>query len=274
MNIFGEPVPAAPATPSAEETPPPATVTPPASEDPPPEPAPTPEPDPEPPIPKGVQKRIDRAVRRQYEAEADARILRERLRALESGLAQPSSQPTPQRPAGSPKIEDFQNFDEYVAAMAAHIAEEKVKTTLTEREQRQRAEAEQAAQRRIYDSWQKKVEQATAEMPDFEEVLSNADLPMTPVMQSAIMESDIGPRLAFHLATHPDEAVQIAQLSPHKAILALGRLEEKLTAAPVKKPTSTPPPVPTTSPRGALKKDPGQMSDAEYEKWRKTGKAA
>jgi len=39
--------------------------------------APKPKDDDDAPIPKGVQKRIDRAVRRQYEAEAEAKYLRE-----------------------------------------------------------------------------------------------------------------------------------------------------------------------------------------------------
>lgn len=221
----------------------------------------------EPPIPKGVQKRIDRAVRQRYEAEARAKMLEERLSALEQ-----RQQPPPQareRDDSEPTIDKFQNFDEYVAAKAEWIAARKIEQTLTEREKRAAAERETAERQKTAESWQQKLQKATAEMPDFEDVISSADVPMTPAMQQAIMESDIGPKLAYHLANNPDEAVKIAQMTPMRAIATLGRLEERLSAAPVKTASSAPEPITPVGQRATASKDPDKMSTDEWLKWRR-----
>ena len=219
-------------------------------------------------IPKGVQKRIDRAVRQKYEAEARAKILEERVSAMEARQSQAPQQR--QSTNGEPTIDKFDNFDEYVAAKAEYIAKKQIESTLTEREMRQRAEYETAERQKTVDSWNKRVASATADMPDFEEVLASSDVPMTLPMQQAIMESDIGPKLAYYLANNPDEAEQIAGMSPIGTIRALGRIEERLSAKPTKTPTSMPPPIKSLGTKAIVTKDPGKMSDAEYEKWRKS----
>lgn len=225
------------------------------------------------PLPKGVQKRIDRAVRQKYEAEARAKMLEERVAAMEARQFAPQQQR--QVDTGEPTIDKFDNFDEYVRAVADYRAEKKIEATLTEREKRQAAEREAAERKKTADSWQKRIAAATAEMPDFEEVLASSDVPMTPPMQQAIMESDVGTKLAYYLATHPDEAEHIAGMSPIGAIRTLGRIEERLAnAKPEVKTTNAPPPIKPVGAKVAVTKDPGKMSDAEYEKWRKSGRAA
>lgn len=224
----------------------------------------------EPPIPKGVQKRIDRAVRQKYEAEARAKMLEERLSALE----QQSVKPPPPKPIDNsgPKIDNFDNFDEYVAAKAEWVAERKIEQTLSEREKRQEAVREEAARRETADSWHKRIVQATAEMPDFEDVIASSDVPMTEPMHQVIMESDVGPRMAYWLAQNPDEASKIAGMSPLRAVTALGRIEERLSnqqATPATiKPTSAPPPVSTVGSRASVSKDPDKMSTDEWLAWR------
>lgn len=221
------------------------------------------------PIPKGVQKRIDRAVRQKYEAEARTKMLEDRLNALESQRVSPQQQ----KPVDNsePRIENFDNFNEYVAAVADYRAEKKINETLNEREKRQQAEREATERTKTVESWNKRIEKATAEMPDFEEVLASSDVPMTPPMQQAIMESDIGPKLAYYLANHPDEAEKIAGMSPIGAIRTLGRIEERLsTAKPEVQTTNAPAPIKPIGTSATVKKDPGKMSDAEYAKWRKS----
>lgn len=235
------------------------------------DPAPPPEVKAEDPIPKGVQKRIDRAVRQKYEAEARTKMLEERLAALET-----RQQPVQRQSDDSePTIDKFDNFDQYVAAKAEYIAKKQIESTLTEREKRQKADYEAAERTKTVESWNKRIAAATVEIPDFDEVLASSDVPMTSSMQQAIMESDIGPKLAYYLANNPDEATTIAGMSPIGAIRALGRLEERLTSQkPVVKTTSAPAPISPVTGRASVKKDPGKMTDAEYEKWRKQGRAA
>lgn len=222
-----------------------------------------------PPIPKGVQKRIDRAVREKYEAEARAKLLEERLEKLERGFSTQNQRPIED---SEPTIDKFDNFDQYVAAKASWIAKKELEATLSERDKRSQAEREQANRARMVDDWATKVAKATADLPDFEDVIAASDVPMTEPMQQAIMESDIGPKLAYWLANNQDEATKIANMSPIGAIRALGRIEERLlNEKPAAKVSNMPPPVPTVKGSSAgVKKDPGKMTDAEYAKWRKS----
>lgn len=219
------------------------------------------------PIPRGVQRRLDKLTRQKYESEARVKMLEERIAAFESGRTIPV-----EKDSGAPTIDKFDNFDEYVAAKAEYVASKKIEAALAEREKLTATEREKAEQASLRQSWEKKVEAATAEMPDFEEVISESDTPMTPPMQQAIMASDIGPKLAYYLATHPDEAEQIARMDATRTILTLGKIEERLVK-PVTKPTSAPPPVKPAGASATVKKDPGKMTDAEYEKWRKSAAA-
>jgi len=224
---------------------------------------------PEDPVPKGVQKRIDRAVRQKYEAEARAKMLEERLSQLEQ-RQQPPSQQQQRAPDGMPTIDQFNNFDEYVTAKADFIAKRQIEQTLTEREQRQRTEHQSASQAKLDAEWTKRVEKATAEMPDFEDVVASSEAPMTEPMKRAIKESDIGPKLAYHLANNPDEAAAIAEMTPLGAIRAIGRLEERLSKPAEKKTTSAPAPLTPVGGSAKVSKDPGDMSMAEFTRWRRS----
>lgn len=220
-----------------------------------------------PPIPKGVQKRIDRAVREKYEAQARAKMLEERLSALEQ---RNSPQPQAAAPAGdkAPTLDQFESFDDYVAAKAEYIASRKIEQALSEREQRQQQQYQQTQQEQLQASWNKRIVEATAEMPDFEDVIATSDVPMTPAMRDAIVESDVGPKLAYYLANNPDEATKIANMSPIGAIRALGRIEERLASSPVKKITSAPPPVGSVAGSASVTKNPDKMSAEEWLRWR------
>ena len=217
---------------------------------------------------KGVQKRIDKITRQKYEAEARSKMLEERVAAMESRQYAPQQQR--QADDSEPTIDKFDNFDQYVAAKAEYIAKKQIESTLSEREKRQSAEREATERTKTVDSWNKRIAAATAEMPDFEEVLASSDVPMTPPMQQAIMESDIGPKLAYYLANNPDEAEKIAGMSPIGAIRTLGRIEERLSnSKPAVKSTDAPPPIRATGSNATVTKDPHKMSDAEFAAWRK-----
>ena len=225
--------PVAAVVPATAETPePPAVETPPA-----------------PPTAEELQKKFDRDAamqRRRYEkdlqAEREARIR------LEERLAQHA----PARPAdpGMPTIDKFDNFDDYVTAKAEYIASKKIESTLSEHEKRQAAEKAKAAQEQTVEGWNKRV--AAADIPDFHDVLAASDVPMTSVMQQAIMESENGPKLAYHLATNPADAERIAGMTPIGAVRALTLIEEGLKK-PVAVSKATPPITPVGSKATSIK---------------------
>lgn len=218
------------------------------------------------PIPKGVQKRIDRAIRRQYEAEAEAKYLREQLQRQQS--IQP--QTVAQQEIVEPKLENFQNYDEYIEARAAYIAERKVQDTLSQHNQRLEMERAQAAQRQTVESWNQKVAKATAELPDFADVVGSSNLPMPDHVKAMVMQSDVGPKLAYYLASHPDEAEQIANQHPLAAVRSLVRIEDKISSEKsAKKATDAPAPITPVGSKAKAEKAPEDMSYSEFSEWRR-----
>lgn len=222
----------------------------------------------EPAVPKGVQKRIDRAVRQKYEAEARSKMLEERLAALESRQApQQQHLPTDDK---EPRIEQYDNFDAYVAAKAAYIADSRINETLTRREAQQLAEREAADRQKSAETFRQRAAKMTATLPDFEEVVANSEAPMSPPMRYAIESSELGPQMAYHFANNTSEAEDIARMSPMDAARAIGRLEERLSKPVEKKTTSAPAPLKPIGGAGKVSKDPADMSQKEFEAWRKT----
>lgn len=201
------------------------------------------------PTAEELQKKFDRDAamqRRRYEK--DLQTEREARIRLEERLAQRVQ--TSKSEDGIPTIDKFDNFDDYVTAKAEYIAAKKIESTLSEREKRQAAERAQAAQQQTVEAWNKRV--ATADIPDFHEVVGSSDVPMTSVMQQAIFESDNGPKLAYHLATHPEDAERIARMTPIGAVRALTLIEEGLTK-PVAVSQATPPIKPVGSKSTSIK---------------------
>jgi hypothetical protein len=200
---------------------------------------------PAPPTAEELQKKFDRDAamqRRRYEKDLQAE--REQRIRLEERLAKAE----PARPAdpGMPTIDKFDNFDEYVTAKAEYIASQ----TLSKHEQRQQQEKAQAAQHQTVEGWNKRV--AAADIPDFHDVVASSDVPMTRIMQQAIMESDNGPKLAYHLATNPADAERIAGMTPIGAVRALTLIEEGLKK-PVAVSKATPPITPVGSKATSIK---------------------
>ena len=196
-----------------------------------------------------LQKKFDRDAamqRRRYEKDLQAE--REQRIRLEERLAQHA----PARPADAemPTIDKFDNFDDYVTAKAEYIASKKIESTLSEREKRQEAAKAQTAQQQTVEAWNKRV--ASADIPDFHDVVASSDVPMTSVMQQAIMESENGPKLAYHLATNPEDAERIAGMTPIGAVRALTLIEEGLKK-PVAVSQATPPIKPVGSKATSIK---------------------
>lgn len=217
------------------------------------------------PIPKGVQKRIDRAVRQKYEAEARANELERRIREIEQRTA-PAAAP---KQEGAPKLDQFDNIEDYVEAKARWVARAEMNDTL-KAQQAQSAEAKAAAeQKAIADAWSHKAAAAKVEMPDFDEVIESSDVVFTdPAALRAIMESDVGPKIAYYLATNPDEADAITQMTGASAIRAIGRLEAKLEGAQAGG-TKAAAPIKPVGQRAKAEKSPNEMTNDEFAKWRK-----
>lgn len=165
----------------------------------------------------GAQRNKEKLQREREEKEYWKRV------ALEAqGKAQPATPAKVER-TGEPDPEDFETHGEYLKAAVRFEAEK----LLEEREK-------QNEQRQFKESWIQKVEAVKAELPDIEEVMSEADAPSEAVAK-VITKSEHGVHLAYYLATHEDEYLKINRMEPVEAGLAmagiLSRLEGKKNEA-------------------------------------------
>jgi hypothetical protein len=197
-------------------------------------------------------------------------MLEERLNQLEQRSQAPQSVAQPQQ--GEPKLDDFTSYEDYISAKAEYIAEQRVTSTLQEAQRRSATEKAQAAQQSAVEAFKSRVATATAELPDFEDVIAESTIPLPQHMEQAIYDSDVGPHLAYYLATHEDEALALAKMNPISAVRSLGRIEAKIENGFYKKAQKSNAPEPSV-PAGTqakVTKNPSEMTDAEFAAWRKS----
>lgn len=224
---------------------------------------------------KSVQDRIDEitAARRAAEREADdarreASDMRRRLEELERRFPKEETQKAPENEA--PKAADYDLGDldpKYIADLIDWKAEQKLAARFEELRTLSAQEQEATSMAQGYQS---RVAAAGEKYPDFDDVVTQSaargEWPCTETMGLTILNSEVGPDLAYHFATNKAEAVRIAGLHPMDQAREIGRLEAKLSTpkAPEPKPTNAPEP-----PKNRLRGAGGQYatsSDAAYEK--------
>ena len=169
-------------------------------------------------------------ARQEAQRERQARVdLEQRLAALEQ-QRQPQASYVDQEPQPS----QFADAFEYAKALAEFSTEK----ALAERDRQVAQAREQEAQQKIIQSWAQKVQDAKAELPDFDDLVASSDVVVNNAVRDAILESDVGPRILYHLAENNDLAKKIASLNPNAALREIGKLEAKFEVNPETKQTA------------------------------------
>lgn len=217
------------------------------------------------PVETPAEPKEEKPSRVYTQAEVDqiARKVRENTRhrtkreieAYHRGLREAQAQAAPAAPAkapepkadDAPKREQFETYEDYQAALTAHTAG-KVGAEAGRKaiEEERRAEAERRSQserEKQAKEWERRVESARKDLPDFDDVIDQAgDMVIPGPAVQAINESDVGPKLLHYLAKNPAEVERIANLPPSKQAAAIVSLEEKV-AKPAKAPSKAPAPI-------------------------------
>jgi hypothetical protein len=211
--------------------------------------------------PKGLQKRFRELTGKIADLEAKLAAATAGKPVEEKGSASPTGGNAKD---AEPKPEGFATYDEYVRALSQWTAKAAYKAEAEQAKAQTEAKTER-------DTWEtRKAEAAkTAGYEDIEEVLEAADIPITPVMQRALLRSEVGPKLAHYLAKNEEEAARIAKLDPLDAALAMGAIEATIRAASsskvaveIKKVSKAPKP-PTPVAGGSRKTGVELMTDPE-----------
>jgi hypothetical protein len=148
------------------------------------------------------QRRIANANRRAAEAAAEAKLLRERVAALEAERAP--------KPAEAPRREDFADDVAYLEARADHAAKkaaaEAREADRKESEGQQRQTKQQEADAKVAESWTKREAVFQAHAKDYQDVVEpfvEEDLRhFSDGTKRVILESFVWQQLLYLLSTH------------------------------------------------------------------------
>jgi hypothetical protein len=260
-----------------------APVEPPAPTDPAPtdppapvEPPPTTEPD----SAAGLRAAATVERKKRQEAQEQARQAREEAAYLRGQLAAatpatPAEPAAPTGPPQAPRSDDFESWDDFQAADRQYIvklAEHNVMQNLHTIEQQRTA---QRTQQEVDVKWENQTKAAVTKYPDFHEVVSNPQLPISDTVALALKSSEQGADVAYFLGTNLTEAARINALPPIQAAMALGQiaatLANKPAAAPLRTVSQAPEPIaPVNLTVAPTPFDPETASMADYRAWRQT----
>ena len=180
--------------------------------------------------PNKLKARFSELTKQREQARADAQREREAREALEARLQALEQGQAPQRPqAGDqkPTPDQFTDAFEYAEALAEYSAERALK----ERDKQDQARKAQEAQAKVVQTWSKRLEAAKAEIDDFDEMVASSDVVVPNHIRDAILESDVGPQILYHLASNQDQARSFNDMTVAQALRAVGKLEAKFEKA-------------------------------------------
>ena len=172
-----------------------------------------------------LEKRFSELTRARKEAEAQAaeeRTKREsleaRLSALESGRGQAQAEPLGDL---KPTPDNYKDAFEYAEALAEWSANK----ALEKREQEVKQKEVLAQRETVIKTWTEKLEATKAELPDYEDMVASSSVVVNDAVRDAIIESDVGPRILYELASDDELAEKLTSMSLPGALKLIGKLE-------------------------------------------------
>ena len=226
-----------------------------------------------------LERRFSEITKQREEARKEAQQERQAREALEARLAALERQPAPQAQTvdQEPQPSQFNDAFEYAKALAEYTADKRIGEM-----RKQDAEAKEAQERqKVIDQWANKVQQAKASLPDFDEIVASSDVVVNDDIRDAILESDVGPQILYHLAENDEIAKKIAGLSAKQALREIGKLEARFEVKETK-PQSAPTvrskaPAPIQPLRGSSPADVPLSTNGEwhgtFQAWKEARKA-
>ncbi|NYS10330.1 capsid scaffolding protein [Xanthomonas phage PBR31] len=225
---------------------------------------------------KPLVEELVRTRHERNEAKTEAEQLRAELAELRQQMQVAQTQAAPKDLDPKPVRSQFVSDEDYQEA----LTDWKVDQKLAERQQQEQQARLEAAQQALADNWQKRLAAAKADLTDFDEVVGKSEVDLPNHLYVAVVESEVGPQLAYYLAQNPDEARLLRGMSPTSALRMLGKLEDRLSQkdepvredkpAPVTPEKSkAPPPIdPLKDASSPVEKPTEKMTYQEYKAYR------
>lgn len=214
-----------------------------------------------------IQKRIDKLTRDKYDALRKADIERYEKEQLKARIEALEKAKTPGTATQPPTLEGA-GFDEnkYQAQLLEFAKTHAEAAALKAVDQRMQSESS----KQVFNEFHARQTKFIESTPDYiEKVLEQETLPISNETQEALMQMENGPEIAYYLCTHEDMAKQLMLLPPLLQMREIGRIEAGLTKPVVPKVSKAPPPpAKIEASEAAAEKNPSDMTDAEFRKWR------
>jgi hypothetical protein len=171
-----------------------------------------------------LEKRFSELTKQREQAKAEAQAERQQREALETRLRALEQQAVPQvqNIDEEPQPGQFQDAFEYAKALAQFSTERALK----ERDLQEANKKLNEERQKTIQSWSAKLEKMKAEMPDYDDIVSTANVTVSDDIRDSILESDVGPRILYHLAEDLEFAQKIAAMPTRKALVEIGKLEK------------------------------------------------
>lgn len=183
----------------------------------------------------GIQERISEITAKRKEAEeraeklaAERKAAADRAEKAEREAAELRAKYEPPKTdelGPEPQPSQFSDVGEYAKALKYWTAE----SVRIENVKKEREEANKRAQEALQASWQKSLEAAKKDIPDFDDVIAKSEVKVSDQVRDAILESEVGAHILHHLAKNPDEAERIGKLTVGRALKEIGKLEDRLS---------------------------------------------
>lgn len=185
-----------------------------------------------------LEKRFSELTKQREEARKEAQREREQREALESRIKEleGKAEPKPVEENVKPQPSQFNDAFEYAEALAEWSAEQ----AILNRDKQDAERKAQEEQQKLIQSWNKRLETVKADLPDYDEMIASAsDISVSDAIRDAMLESEQGPRILYHLAENPELAEKLNSMSPISALREIGKLEAKFEASVAPKDAKT-----------------------------------
>lgn len=183
------------------------------------------------------QDRISEVVHQRNEARLQIEAERKRAADLEKQLAELRKPADPPKTDAKPDKAAFTDPFEY----AEKLSEWSTQQALKKRDAEEVARRAEESQRAAATAWEARQAAFKAATPEYEAVVQASEIVVSDEVRDAILESDVGPNLLYHLAMNPEIGKKLQTLSRSSALREIGRLEAALSVAPA--PEAKVPPV-------------------------------
>jgi len=171
-----------------------------------------------------LERRFSEITKQRETARAEAQREREAREVLEAKVRDLEAKATPSaEPAADqePLPEQFTDMYEYAKALTDYRVDQRMNE-----EKQKEVQAKAAAERdKVINVWADRVKAAKSEIPDFDDMVGSADVTVSNEVRDAIFESEVGPRILYHLAENPEIATKLQGMTLTSALRHIGRLE-------------------------------------------------